>query len=85
MAVALFLLSICYAAESEFVRNDGWPLGLEPDFLVPIDNPITQSKVLLGKRLFYDKRLSKDESISCATCHDPAQGFSNGRKVGEGF
>ena len=60
-------------------------MGLEQDFFVPIDNPITPTKVLLGKRLFFDKRLSKDESISCAVCHDPARGFSNGKTVGEGI
>ena len=61
-----------------------WPQGLEPDFFIPLDNPITTKKVLLGKLLFFDKRLSKDESISCAVCHDPARGFSNGETVGEG-
>ena len=55
-----------------------FPLGLEPTYEVPQNNPITAEKVSLGKRLFFDKNLSKDRSISCATCHDPAQGFSNG-------
>ena len=59
-------------------------MGLEPDFEVPRDNPITAEKVLLGKRLFFDKNLSKDRSISCATCHDPAQGFSNGEAFAKG-
>ncbi len=84
LTVTLLLPFLCFAEESGFVQNGEWPLGLEPDFLVPIDNPITQSKVLLGKRLFFDKRLSKDKSISCATCHDPAQSFSNGKTVAEG-
>ena len=83
-AVALLLPFICFAEESEFIRDGDWPLGLEPDFSVPIDNPITQSKVLLGKQIFFDKRLSKDGSISCATCHNPVYGFSNGKAVGEG-
>lgn len=82
--VFLFFSLICFSAESEPVRNGEWPLGLEPDFLVPLDNSITERKVLLGKQLFFDKQLSKDGSISCATCHDPAHGFSNGEAVGEG-
>lgn len=82
--VFLFFSSICFSAKSDLVQNGKWPLGLEPDFLLPLDNSITERKVLLGKQLFFDKRLSKDGSISCATCHDPAHGFSNGEAVGEG-
>ena len=46
------------------------PLGLDPDLLdIPEDNPITAAKVALGWQLFYDTRLSQDETISCASCH----------------
>ena len=61
-----------------------FPLGLEPDFEIPQHNPMTAEKVSLGKRLFFDKNLSKNRSISCATCHDPAQGFSNGKALAQG-
>lgn len=44
----------------------------------PIDNPITPQKVKLGKLLFFDKRLSRADDISCATCHDPKFGWSDG-------
>ena len=80
----LFLPFMCFAEESEFIQSGDWPLGLEPDFSIPADNPVTPSKVLLGKRLFFDKRLSKGESISCATCHNPTRSFSNGKMVAEG-
>jgi cytochrome c peroxidase len=63
------------------------PKGLPADvweMLVPPDNPVTAEKVALGRRLFFDKRLSKDGSVSCATCHDPERGFSDGKKVSEG-
>ena len=60
------------------------PLGLEPDFEVPHHNRMTAEKVALGKRLFFDKNLSKDRSISCGTCHDPAKGFSNGEAFAKG-
>ena len=65
--------------------NTGFPLGLEPDFQVPSHNPITVEKVSLGKRLFFDKNLSQDRSISCATCHDPLKGFSNGEAFAQGI
>lgn len=45
-------------------------LGL-PKLGVPDDNPITPEKVELGKMLYFDKRVSKDGTVSCATCHDP--------------
>lgn len=48
---------------------------------VPTDNPMTTSKVELGRRLFYDIRLSGPGYMSCATCHEPQRGFSDGRRV----
>jgi cytochrome c peroxidase len=54
------------------------------ELLVPPENPVTPEKVELGRRLFFDKRLSKDGTVSCATCHDPAHGFADDKKVSEG-
>ena len=51
------------------------PLGL-PEFDVPKDNPMTADKIALGKMLYFDKRLSVDESVSCATCHDPKMAWA---------
>jgi len=51
------------------------PLGLPP-VPVPADNPITPAKVALGKMLYFDNRLSKDGTISCATCHDPEMAWT---------
>ena len=56
------------------------PLGLEADLLkVPADNPMTPEKVALGWQLFYDSRLSVDNTISCASCHVPSAGFADPR------
>lgn len=52
------------------------PLGL-PQLPVPDNNPLTLGKVELGKKLFYDRRLSHNNTISCAMCHIPEQGFTN--------
>ncbi len=49
-----------------------------------LQNASTAAKVTLGRKLFFDKRLSSDNRISCATCHDPAKGFSNGKNVAKG-
>ena len=52
--------------------------------LVPEDNPLTAAKVELGKKLYFDGRLSADGSVSCATCHDPRHGFAEPRPVSIG-
>ncbi len=52
------------------------PLGL-PKLPVPADNPLTREKIELGRRLFYDRRLSLNDTVSCAMCHIPEQGFTN--------
>jgi cytochrome c peroxidase len=48
---------------------------------VPKDNPQSVEKVELGKMLFFDRRLSGDGTMSCATCHMPEQGFSDGQEI----
>jgi cytochrome c peroxidase len=60
------------------------PLGLKPPAF-PKDNPQTPEKIELGKQLFFDPRLSQDNTVSCATCHDPKKGWSNGDAVATGF
>ncbi|MCB0395154.1 MAG: cytochrome-c peroxidase [Flavobacteriales bacterium] len=51
---------------------------------VPADNPMTKSKVALGKRLFFEKILSKDSTVSCGTCHKQAIAFADDRQLSEG-
>jgi cytochrome c peroxidase len=46
---------------------------------VPADNPMTEAKVRLGRRLFYDTRLSGNATYSCASCHQQKLGFTDGR------
>lgn len=51
------------------------PLGL-PVIPVPDDNPVTEDKVQLGRKLFFDRRLSANNTLSCAMCHIAEQGFA---------
>jgi cytochrome c peroxidase len=51
---------------------------------VPADNAMTPPRVALGKKLYFDTRLSSDGSVSCATCHDVTRGFTDRRPVSEG-
>jgi cytochrome c peroxidase len=53
---------------------------------VPADNPLTSEKVALGQKLYFDRRVSKDDTVSCATCHDPGHAFADprGKRTSEG-
>jgi cytochrome c peroxidase len=58
------------------------PLGVSPvlyEISVPHGQPPTPAQVALGSALFNDKRLSVDNSVACATCHDPKKGFTDHR------
>lgn len=65
------------ALKAVFRRPSGPPPGLAP-------GDAGRTQVALGRRLFFDKRLSVDGTMSCATCHDPARGFSDGRAKARG-
>lgn len=52
------------------------PLGLPP-VVAPADNPPTAETIALGRRLYYDPVLSADNTVSCASCHDPEHGFAD--------
>lgn len=59
------------------------PLGLPP-VPIPADNPPTADTIALGKKLYFDTRLSADETISCASCHSPEKGFTDNRQFSAG-
>ena len=60
------------------------PLGLDLYRPNPDENPLTRAKIDLGRRLFRDKRLSRDGSMACISCHDPARAFTNSETVAKG-
>jgi len=53
--------------------------------MIPADNPMTPEKIALGKKLYFDKRLSKDGTISCATCHDPEMAWAEDEATSTGI
>nr|MBI3613087.1 c-type cytochrome [Nitrospirota bacterium] len=62
------------------------PFGLEEaSGYIPADNPLTQEKVELGKLLFFDTRLSQNNTVSCASCHVPQLAWTDGQQVGIGI
>jgi cytochrome c peroxidase len=59
------------------------PLGLPP-VPIPADNPMTAQTVALGRKLFYEKKLSADNTVACASCHSLLLGFSDGHRHSTG-
>lgn len=73
----IFMLSTdCLGAEKK--KKTLQPL---PSVPVPKDNPMTQEKIELGKKLFFDRRLSGDGTTSCASCHDPEKAFTDASEI----
>src|ERR1043166_6547053 len=60
------------------------PLGLIP-VIYPPENPYSPAKAELGRYLYFDKRLSSDGTVACATCHDPSHGITDGAPVSTGI
>jgi cytochrome c peroxidase len=79
----------CADCDLSHIPYDPQPYHVEiprdfPQLEIPPDNPLTQAGVALGRRLFFDTRLSQDSSISCASCHLQALSFTDGAAVSPG-
>jgi cytochrome c peroxidase len=76
---------------TELVRPfppSGAPAGIEPSFwkfIVPTDNAGNETRIALGRKLYFEPRLSKDGTVACATCHDVSRGLSDRRGTSEGI
>ncbi len=71
-------------AEPRPLDQVGFPLELY-GWLIPLDNPQTPAKVALGKELFFDKRLSQDNTQACSSCHKPDKGFTDQQPTSDGI
>lgn len=80
LAILVGQCSLMLAAEPLDIEV---PLGLKPLKKLR-SNVMTEEKIALGKQLYFDKRLSSDNTISCASCHDPNKGWSNGEATAAG-
>lgn len=61
------------------------PLGLQTPPPIPPENPMTVAKFQLGKRLYFDNVISSNNTVACATCHNPVRGFTDQSKVSTGI
>lgn len=80
-------LGITDTAPASEAGTGSYRWQLPPGFplpAVPADNPMSEAKVALGKRLFFEPRLSMNGRYSCASCHDPRRAFSEGRDLALG-
>ncbi len=82
LSIVITIASMGAAAREEDTPP---PLGPLPAVPVPADDPLTSTKITLGKFLYFDPRLSGDGSISCAGCHDPKLGWGDGGDLSKGY
>ncbi|KAF2989909.1 di-heme enzyme [Methylocystis sp. MJC1] len=86
-AIAVLSLAAASPAAAEPAKQSGWQWEL-PNYVppprVPADNPMSEEKFQLGRRLFYDKRLSGNGTISCSSCHLQERAFTDGRALSVG-
>lgn len=88
VAGALSLMTTLPAFAGEYSMT---PTPADKAWLLPAHPPVvenntpTPERIALGKKLFFDPRLSSDGNMSCATCHNPLFGWSDGLPTGKGF
>jgi len=88
-AVIVVALGSACEGEGSPVRDEeaAWAWELPPGIpepVVPADNPMSSAKVELGRALFFDVRLSYDQTMSCGSCHAPERGFGDGEVTPSG-
>jgi len=71
-------------AQPKTLRQVGLPVE-QTQAAIPSDNPQTPAKIALGQKLFFDGRLSADGTVACASCHNPALAFTDGRPTSIGI
>jgi cytochrome c peroxidase len=89
-SVFIFIIFALFSCRKEKVGFKPTPYSLIkpshfPNMVIPEDNPLTKEGVELGRFLFYEKRLSGDNTMSCATCHMPQNGFSDANQFSVGI
>jgi len=83
LAVTAAFISSVFQIQISYGFDYFQPLPDKP--MVPKDNPMTDAKISLGKRLFYDRSLSQDGSLSCNDCHNLLTGGDDDRAYSEGI
>ena len=87
-----FLITSCSSSENEIYTPISATLEIPALFqeklippVIPNNNPLTEEGIALGKKLFFDKILSGDNSQSCASCHAPENAFTDNTRLSDGI
>lgn len=90
----IVVLSQCRKDRSTIASVSSNPIGTPYDLVIPVgfpdpyipsDNPLTEEAIKLGRHLFFEKRFSRDLSMSCASCHLQLAAFADGEVLSEGI
>lgn len=81
MARLLILIAVAWLVGCGKPELSPGPLGLPP---LEVKHKPSAAEVALGKKLFFDRKLSADGTIACASCHNPETGFADARRVSLG-
>ncbi len=89
LLISFLVFAVFLSCKKDKVGYEPTPYELEipshfPMMIIPEDNPMTVEGVELGRKLFYEKKLSLDNSISCGSCHSPDAAFSDPNQFSEG-
>ncbi|QGM45039.1 methanobactin export MATE transporter MbnM [Methylocystis heyeri] len=87
LLIAALGIAAAPSAVAEEPKPSDWTWNLPsyvPPPRVPADNPMSEAKFQLGRRLFYDKRLSGNGTLACSSCHLQERAFTDGRMTGTG-
>ncbi|MBC8047450.1 MAG: cytochrome-c peroxidase, partial [Fimbriimonadaceae bacterium] len=91
IAVTIFVIAVLFltqcSRDEEILDDTFYHLEIPEHFPypeIPDDNILTKGKIELGKKLFFDKTLSIDSTIACASCHKPEHGFSDNIAISRG-
>ena len=90
LVYVFLLIVLIFSCRKDHVGYKATPYVLEipshfPDMIIPADNPMTIEGVELGRFLFYEKKLSGDNTMSCASCHMPESSFSDPNQYSTGI
>ena len=82
----VFLFLVCFFFSFDTDKNFylSVPAGF-PKPEIPAENKLSRAKIDLGKKLFFDPLLSRDSSVSCASCHKPDYAFTDGLQTAVGI
>lgn len=90
LLTSFLLIVVVLSCKKDKVEYVATPYELEipshfPQMIIPEDNPMTVEGVELGRKLFYEKKLSGDNTISCAECHSPAAAYADPNQFSTGI